>query len=215
MRIIVADDSVLFREGLVRVLEGAGFEVVGQASNIDELDGLMASADASLVILDIRMPPTQTDEGLVAAKRIRRQHPEIGVLMLSQYVESHHALDLLSQSPDHVGYLLKDRFADLGEFVDAVRRVGNGGSAIDPLVVSQLLGRKRSHDLIEGLTSRERSVLALMAEGRSNDAIASDLKISAKTLEAHIGTIYSKLGLEPAVSDHRRVLAVLDYLRSV
>jgi DNA-binding NarL/FixJ family response regulator len=214
MRVIVADDSVLFREGLTRVLESGGFEVVGQASNADELDRLVASANASLVILDIRMPPTQTDEGLVAAKRIRRQHPEIGVVMLSQYVESHHALDLLGQSPDRVGYLLKDRFADLDEFLDAVRRVGNGGSAVDPLVVSQLLGRKRAHDLIEDLTGRERSVLALMAEGRSNDAIASALKISPKTLEAHIGTIYSKLGLEPAGGDHRRVLAVLNYLRS-
>jgi DNA-binding NarL/FixJ family response regulator len=214
MRVIVADDSVLFREGLTRVLESGGFEVVGQASNADELDRLVTSANASLVILDIRMPPTQTDEGLVAAKRIRRQHPEIGVVMLSQYVESHHALDLLGQSPDRVGYLLKDRFADLDEFLDAVRRVGNGGSAVDPLVVSQLLGRKRAHDLIEDLTGRERSVLALMAEGRSNDAIASALKISPKTLEAHIGTIYSKLGLEPAGGDHRRVLAVLNYLRS-
>jgi DNA-binding NarL/FixJ family response regulator len=214
VRVIVADDSVLFREGLTRVLESGGFEVVGQASNADELDLLVASTNASLVILDIRMPPTQTDEGLVAAKRIRRQHPEMGVLMLSQYVESHHALDLLGQSPDRVGYLLKDRFADLDEFLDAVRRVGNGGSAVDPLVVSQLLGRKRAHDLIEDLTSRERSVLGLMAEGRSNDAIASALKISPKTLEAHIGTIYSKLGLEPAGGDHRRVLAVLNYLRS-
>ncbi len=214
MRVIVADDSVLFREGLARVLEGAGFEVVGQASNTEELDRLVAEETASLVILDIRMPPTQTDEGLVAAKRIRRQHPEMGVLLLSQYVESHHALDLLGQSPDHVGYLLKDRFADLGEFIDAVRRVGNGGSAVDPRVVAQLLGRKRSHDLIEDLTDREKSVLALMAEGRSNDAIASGLKISPKTLEAHIGTIYSKLGLEPAGGDHRRVLAVLNYLRS-
>ncbi len=214
MRVIVADDSVLFREGLARVLEGAGFEVVGQASNADELDVLVADRKPSLVILDIRMPPTQSDEGLVAAKRIRRQHPEIGVLVLSQYVESHHALELLGQNPDRVGYLLKDRFADLGEFVDAVRRVGDGGSAVDPLVVSQLLGRKRSRDLIEDLTDRERSVLALMAEGRSNDAIASALKISPKTLEAHIGTIYSKLGLEPAGGDHRRVLAVLNYLRS-
>jgi DNA-binding NarL/FixJ family response regulator len=214
LRVIVADDSVLFREGLARVLEGAGFEVVGQASNPDELDRLVAEERASLVILDIRMPPTQTDEGLVAAKKIRRQHPEMGVLLLSQYVESHHAIELLGQSPDRVGYLLKDRFADLEEFIDAVRRVGNGGSAVDPRVVSQLLGRKRSRDLIEDLTDRERAVLALMAEGRSNDAIASGLKISPKTLEAHIGTIYSKLGLEPAVADHRRVLAVLDYLRS-
>ena len=214
MRVIVADDSVLFREGLARVLEEAGFEVAGLASNVEELDRLLANANVSLVILDIRMPPTQTDEGLVAAKRLRRQHPEMGVLMLSQYVESHHALELLAQSPARVGYLLKDRFADLGEFLEAVRRVGNGGSAVDPLVVSQLLGRKRSHDLIEDLTDRERSVLSLMAEGRSNDAIASALKISPKTLEAHIGTIYSKLGLEPAGSDHRRVLAVLNYLRS-
>jgi len=167
-----------------------------------------------VVILDIRMPPTQTDEGLVAAKRIRRQRPDMGVLLLSQYVESHHALELLGQSPDHVGYLLKDRFADLNEFADAVRRVGNGGSALDPLVVSQLMGRKRSRDLIEDLTDRERSVLELMAQGRSNDAIASALKISPKTLEAHIGTIYSKLGLEPSGGDHRRVLAVLNYLRS-
>ena len=214
MRVILADDSLLFREGLARVLEGAGFEVVGQASDVDELDRILAQENASVVILDIRMPPTQTDEGLVAAKRIRRQHPDMGVLLLSQYVESHHALELLGQSPDRVGYLLKDRFADLGEFVDAVRRVGDGGSAVDPLVVSQLLGRKRSRDLIEDLTDRERSVLALMAEGRSNDAIASALKISPKTLEAHIGTIYSKLGLEPAGGDHRRVLAVLNYLRS-
>ena len=214
MRVIVADDSVLFREGLVRVLEEAGFEVVGQASNVDGLDSILARADAAVVILDIRMPPTQTDEGLIAAKRIRREHPHMGVLLLSQYVESHHALDLLGQSPDHVGYLLKDRVADLGEFLEAVRRVGNGGSAVDPQVVSQLLGKKRSRDLIEDLTDRERSVLGLMAEGRSNEAIASALKISPKTLEAHIGTIYSKLGLEPAGSDHRRVLAVLNYLRS-
>lgn len=214
MRVIVADDSVLFREGLTRVLEGAGFEVVGQASNVDEMDTLVARENASLVILDIRMPPTQTDEGLVAAKRIRREHPGMGVLLLSHYVESHHALDLLGESPDHVGYLLKDRIADLGEFIDAVRRVGGGGSAVDPRVVSQLLGRKRSRDLIEDLTDRERSVLALMAEGRSNEAIANHLHISPKTLEAHIGTIYSKLGLEPAVADHRRVLAVLSWLRS-
>jgi len=214
MRVIVADDSMLFREGLARVLEGAGFEVAGQASNVDELDGLMAREKASLVILDIRMPPTQTDEGLVAAKRIRRLYPEMGVLLLSQYVESHHALELLGQSSERVGYLLKDRVADLGEFLDAVRRVGNGGSAVDPLVVSRLLGQKRVRNQLEELTDRERSVLALMAEGRSNEAIASALKISPKTLEAHIGTIYSKLGLEPAGNDHRRVLAVLNYLRS-
>ena len=214
MRVVVADDSFLFREGLTRVLDGNGFTVVGQASNVEELDRLLEREDADLVILDIRMPPTQTDEGLIAAKRIRRERPEIGVLLLSQYVESHHALELLGQSPDHVGYLLKDRVADLGEFVDAVRRVGGGGSAVDPLVVSRLLGQKRSRDQLQELTDRERSVLALMAEGRSNDSIATTLRISPKTLEAHIGTIYSKLGLEPAGADHRRVLAVLNYLRS-
>ena len=214
MRVIVADDSVLFREGLARVLEAAGFEVVGQASNTDELDRILDREDAAAVILDIRMPPSQTDEGLVAAKRIRRKYPDMGVLLLSQYVESHHALDLLAQGSDHVGYLLKDRVADIGEFLDAVRRVGNGGSAVDPQVVSQLLGKKRSRDMIEELTDREKTVLGLIAEGRSNEAIAKTLKISPKTLEAHIGTIYSKLGLEPAVSDHRRVLAVLNYLRS-
>jgi DNA-binding NarL/FixJ family response regulator len=214
LRVIIADDSVLFREGLARVLQDAGFEVAGQASNVSELDALLVREKASLVILDIRMPPTQTDEGLIAAKRIRRDHHEMGVLLLSQYVESHHAMELLGQSSERVGYLLKDRVADLGEFLDAVRRVGSGGSAVDPLVVSRLLGQKRTRDRLEELTDRERTVLALMAEGRSNDAIASALKISPKTLEAHIGTIYSKLGLEPAASDHRRVLAVLDYLRS-
>jgi DNA-binding NarL/FixJ family response regulator len=214
MRVILADDSVLFREGLARVLEAAGFEIAGQAANVEELDHLLAGESAALVILDIRMPPTQTDEGLMAAKRIRRDHPDIAVLLLSHHVETHHAIDLLSQSPDHVGYLLKDRVSDLGDFVEAVRRVGLGGSAVDPLVVSQLLGRKRSRNLVDDLSEREKSVLAKMAEGLSNEAIATALQISPKTLEAHIGTIYSKLGLEPGGSEHRRVLAVLNYLRS-
>jgi len=214
VRVIAADDSVLFRDGLARVLEAAGFEIAGQAGNVEELDRQLASESAALVILDIRMPPTQTDEGLLAAKRIRRDHPHIAVLLLSHHVESHHAIDLLSQSPDHVGYLLKDRVSDLGDFVEAVRRVGLGGSAVDPLVVSQLLGRKRSRNLVDDLSEREKSVLAKMAEGLSNEAIATALHISPKTLEAHIGTIYSKLGLEPGGSEHRRVLAVLNYLRS-
>jgi DNA-binding NarL/FixJ family response regulator len=214
LRVIIADDSILFREGLARVLEEADFEVVGQAGNVDDLDRLLAGESVSLVILDIRMPPTQTDEGLVAAKRIRQDYPNIGVLLLSHHLESHHALELLSESPDHVGYLLKDRVSDLDEFIDALRRVGAGGSAVDPMVVSQLLRRKRSLDLVDELTDREKSVLAQMAEGRSNDAIAKALGISPKTLEAHIGTIYSKLGLEPGGSEHRRVLAVLNYLRS-
>jgi DNA-binding NarL/FixJ family response regulator len=214
LRVIIADDSVLFREGLARVLEGANFEVAGQAGNVDDLDRLLARERASLVILDIRMPPTQTDEGLRAARRIRRDYPDIGVMLLSHHVESHHALELLGDSPDHVGYLLKDRVSDLDEFIDALRRVAAGGSAVDPTVVSQLLRRKRSRDLVDALTDREKSVLAQMAEGRKNDAIAKALGISPKTLEAHIGTIYSKLGLEPGGSEHRRVLAVLNYLRS-
>jgi DNA-binding NarL/FixJ family response regulator len=214
MRVIVADDSALFRAGLARVLESAGFEVVAQAGTPDEVDRLVGEKRPSLVILDIRMPPTQTDEGLVAAKRLRAQHPDVGVLLLSHHVESHHAIDLLTEGRGRIGYLLKDRVADEEEFLDAVRRVGNGGSAIDPQVVSQLLSQKRARNLIDDLTAREKSVLAWMAEGRSNEAIASQLKISPKTLETHIGTIYSKLGLEPSTGDHRRVLAVLSYLRS-
>jgi DNA-binding NarL/FixJ family response regulator len=214
LRVIIADDSVLFREGLARVLEGAHFEVVGQAGDVAELDRQLAQETVSLVILDIRMPPTQTNEGLLAAKQIRQRYPNVGVLLLSHHVESHHALELLTQSPDHVGYLLKDRVSDLDDFLDAVRRVGAGGSAVDPMVVTQLLRRKRSGDLLDALTDREKSVLAQMAEGRSNEAIAKALGISPKTLEAHIGTIYSKLGLEPGGSEHRRVLAVLNYMRT-
>ena len=210
---IVADDSALFREGLVRILESAGIDVVGEARTAEELLQAVAANRPSVVIVDIRMPPTQTDEGMVAAKQMRRQYPELGVLLLSQSIESHHALDLLSRSPEHVGYLLKDRVADVDEFLDAVRRVEAGGSAVDPLVVSQLLSRKRSRNLVDDLTDRERAVLALMAEGRSNDAIATALRISPKTLETHIGTIYSKLGLEPTGGEHRRVVAVLNYLR--
>ncbi len=211
---IVADDSALFRAGLVRVLESGGLDVVGQAGAAEEVHRLVATEQPDLVVLDIRMPPTQTVEGLVAAKQLRSQHPNLGVLVLSNYVESHHALELLSHSPDHVGYLLKDRVADENEFLDAVRRVGSGGSAIDPLVVTRLLNQKRSTNLVDDLTGRERTVLARMAEGRSNDAISAELSISPKTLETHIGTIYSKLGLEPSAADHRRVLAVLRYLQS-
>lgn len=214
MRVIVADDSALFREGLVGILRSADFEVVGQAADVAQLDRLLAVETAAVVILDIRMPPTHTDEGLLAARRIRREHPDIGVLLLSHHIESHHATELLSQTTGRIGYLLKDRVADVDEFIDAVRRVASGGSAIDPLVVTQLLGQKRSRDVVGDLTEREKSVLALMAEGRSNDSIASRLGISPKTLETHIGTIYSKLGLEPTEGEHRRVLAVLSYLRS-
>lgn len=211
---IVADDSALFRAGLVRVLESGGLNVVGQAGAAEEVHRLVATEQPDLVVLDIRMPPTQTVEGLVAAKQLRSQHPNVGVLLLSNYVESHHALELLSHTSDHVGYLLKDRVADENEFLDAVHRVGSGGSAIDPLVVTRLLNQKRSTNLVNDLTHRERTVLARMAEGRSNDAISAELSISPKTLETHIGTIYSKLGLEPSAADHRRVLAVLRYLQS-
>ena len=214
MRVIVADDSALFRAGVARVLESGGFEVVGQAGTAEEVHKLAAAQHPDLVVLDIRMPPTQTSEGLVAAKQLRSEYPNLGVLLLSHHVESHHAMDLLSQSPGRVGYLLKDRVADENEFLDAARRVGNGGSAIDPIVVSRLLRQKRSRNLIDDLTERERTVLAQMAEGRSNEAISLELRISPKTLETHIGTIYSKLGLEPSPSDHRRVLAVLSYLNS-
>jgi len=214
VRVIVADDSALFRAGLVRVLESGGLDVVGQAGAAEEVYRLAATEQPDLVILDIRMPPTQTIEGLVAAKQLRSQHPNVGVLLLSNYVESHHALELLSHTSDHVGYLLKDRVADENEFLDAVHRVGSGGSAIDPLVVTRLLNQKRSTNLVNDLTHRERTVLARMAEGRSNDAISAELSISPKTLETHIGTIYSKLGLEPSAADHRRVLAVLRYLQS-
>ncbi len=214
MRVIVADDSALFRAGLVRVLESGGLNVVGQAGAAEEVHRLVATEQPDLVVLDIRMPPTQTVEGLVAAKQLRSQHPNVGVLLLSNYVESHHALELLSHTSDHVGYLLKDRVADENEFLDAVHRVGSGGSAIDPLVVTRLLNQKRSTNLVNDLTHRERTVLARMAEGRSNDAISAELSISPKTLETHIGTIYSKLGLEPSAADHRRVLAVLRYLQS-
>jgi len=214
VRVIVADDSALFRAGLVRVLESGGLDVVGQAGDAEEVYRLVAIAQPELVVLDIRMPPTQTTEGLVAAKQLRSQHPNLGVLLLSNYVESHHALELLSHTPGHVGYLLKDRVADENEFLDAVHRVGSGGSAIDPLVVTRLLNQKRSRNLVDDLTDRERTVLARMAEGRSNDAISAELSISPKTLETHIGTIYSKLGLEPSATDHRRILAVLRYLQS-
>jgi len=214
MRVIIADDSALFRAGLVRVLESGGLDVVGQAGTAEEVYRLVATEQPELVVLDIRMPPTQTNEGLVAAKQLRSQHPNLGVLLLSNYVESHHALELLSHTPGHVGYLLKDRVADEHEFLDAVHRVGSGGSAIDPLVVTRLLNQKRSRNLVDDLTDRERTVLARMAEGRSNDAISVELSISPKTLETHIGTIYSKLGLEPSASAHRRVLAVLRYLQS-
>ena len=214
MRVVLAEDSVLLREGIARLLEDAGFEVVGQAGNADELLLKVRSYSPAVAIVDIRMPPTQTDEGLQAARRIREQYPGTGVLVLSQYLETAYALELLSESAEGVGYLLKDRVADIDAFVGAVRRVGEGGSALDPAVVSQLVGRQRRDDPVAELTPREREVLELMAEGRSNQAIADTLVVTERAVEKHVTSIFGKLRLPASPDDHRRVLAVLTYLRS-
>jgi DNA-binding NarL/FixJ family response regulator/class 3 adenylate cyclase len=214
MRVVLAEDSVLLREGIARLLEDAGFEVVGQAGNADELLLKVRSYNPEVAIVDIRMPPTQTDEGLQAARTIREQYPGTGVLVLSQYLETAYALELLSESAEGVGYLLKDRVADIDAFVSAVRRVGEGGSALDPAVVSQLVGRQRRDDPVAQLTPREREVLELMAEGRSNQAIAEAMVVTERAVEKHVTSIFGKLRLPASPDDHRRVLAVLTYLRS-
>ncbi len=188
MRVVVAEDSVLLREGIARLLEDAGLEVVGQAGTADELMLKVRSYKPDVAIVDIRMPPTQTDEGLRAAREIREKHPETSVLVLSQYLESAYALELLSESAEGVGYLLKDRVADVPEFVAAVRRVGEGGSALDPSVVSQLVGRRRRDDPLDTLTPREREVLGLMAEGLSNIAVAERLVVTERAVEKHVTT---------------------------
>jgi DNA-binding NarL/FixJ family response regulator/class 3 adenylate cyclase len=214
VRVAVADDSVLFREGVVRVLEDAACDVIATAGSADELIERVRSDAPDVAVTDIRMPPTHTNEGLVAAALIRDEFPTVGVLVLSQFVETRHAVRLLEAGPAFIGYLLKDRVADVDELVDAVRRVARGGSVIDPEVVSQLLRRSREVDPIEQLTDRERDVLGLMAEGRSNQAIGERLFLSPKTVETHVGHIFEKLRLIPAEDDHRRVLAVVAYLRS-
>jgi DNA-binding NarL/FixJ family response regulator len=214
VRAIVADDSVLLREGIVRLLESGGFEVVAQAGDAEDLMRKALAHKPDVAIIDIRMPPKQADDGLRAAVEIRRRLPETGVLVLSQYVEESYALDLVAESAERTGYLLKDRVADVDRFLDSVRRVGEGGSALDPEVVAHLMGRRRSDDPIDELTPREREVLALMAEGRSNQAIADQLVVSERAVEKHVTNILSKLRLDPAPEDHRRVLAVLAYLRS-
>lgn len=213
-RIVLADDAVLLREALAGALAAAGFAVVGQAANVPELMVLMASERPQVAIIDVRMPPTHTTEGLQAARDIRQAYPETAILVLSQYVETRYAIDLLRDDPRGVGYLLKDRVTKVADLADAVRRVAAGGSVIDPEVVSRLLGRQRRHSALDELTPREREILALMAEGRSNQAIADHLVLELKTIEGHVRAIFAKLGLEPTAEDHRRVLAVLAYLRS-
>ena len=214
MQVMIADDAVLFREGLARVLQAAGIEVAAQVGDGEQLLVRVRADPPEAVVVDIRMPPTHTAEGLEAARRIRAEHPQVGVLVLSQYVEPHHAVQLLQDGAGGVGYLLKDRVADVGEVVDAVRRVATGGSVIDPEVVAQLVSRRRTRDPIQELTERERQVLALMAEGRSNQAIGERLFLSPKTVEAHVHSIFTRLDLHATPDDHRRVLAVLAFLRA-
>ena len=214
MRVVVADDSVLLREGVVRLLTENGFEVVGQAGDADDLIRKVRAHKPDVAVVDIRMPPTNTDDGLRAALEIRAELPDTGVLVLSQYVEEGYALDLVGDSAGGVGYLLKDRVADVDRFIDSVRRVADGGSALDPEVVSQLVGRARRDDPIDELTPREREVLELMAEGRSNNAIAEHMVVTERAVEKHVTSIFGKLGLPPAPEDHRRVLAVLAFLRA-
>jgi DNA-binding NarL/FixJ family response regulator len=214
LRVVIADDSVLLREGIARLLEESGFEVVAQAGDGDDLLRKVGAHKPDIAIVDVRMPPTHADEGLRAARRIRAEHPDTAVLVLSQYAEEAYALDLLSESSASTGYLLKDRIADIATFTDAVRRVANGGSALDPEVVALLLGRRRSTDPLAVLSPREREVLGMMAEGRSNAAMMQALGVGERAVEKHVTAIFSKLDLPRAVDDHRRVLAVLVFLRS-
>jgi DNA-binding NarL/FixJ family response regulator len=214
VRVVLADDSVLLREGVARLLDEAGFQVVAQAGDAEDLLRKVGAHKPDVVVVDVKMPPTHTDEGLRAAREIRGRFPRMGVLVLSQYIEEGYAMDLLSEGAEGVGYLLKDRVADIDRFRDAVRRVAEGGSVLDPEVVSRMLGRRRREDPLAELTPREREVLQSMAEGRSNQAIADQLVVTERAVEKHVTSIFSKLGLAPTPADHRRVLAVLTYLRS-
>jgi DNA-binding NarL/FixJ family response regulator len=214
VRVVIAEDSVLLRAGLVRLLADAGHEVVATVGDADSLVEVVERNGPDLCVVDVRMPPTHTDDGLRAAMTIRSRWPGVGILVLSQYVEERYATDLLADGTDGLGYLLKDRIADVSQFLDAVVRVGEGGTALDPEVVSQLFARSRKRDPIGQLSPREREVLSLMAEGRTNTAIARELVVSDGAVEKHVGNIFTKLDLPPTDTDHRRVLAVLRWLES-
>ncbi len=213
MRVVIAEDEALLREGLARLLRDAGFDVVGTAGTGADLEELVSRLLPDVAIIDIKMPPTHTDEGLLAAHEIRRRHPTVAVLLLSHYLDSNYAMRLLEEHSASVGYLLKDRVSDIAVLADALRRVHEGESVIDPTIVQRLVRRRREHDALDELTSRELEVLALMAEGHSNRAIEAALVVSPKTVEAHIRQIFMKLGFDEAPDQHRRVLAVLAYLR--
>jgi serine/threonine-protein kinase len=214
MRVVIADDAVLLREGLARLLDDAGFEVAGTANDADELMRLVERRLPDVAVVDIRMPPTHTDEGIVAADRIRESNPSVGVLVLSQYIESRYAMRLLDNHPERAGYLLKERISDVAVLTDAIRRIAEGECVIDPTIVARLLNRERGTGAIDELSEREQEVLALMAEGHSNTGICQKLFLSPKTVEAHIRHIFQKLGLQETPDYHRRVLAVLTYLRA-
>jgi DNA-binding NarL/FixJ family response regulator len=214
MRVVIADDEALLREGLARLLEDAGIEVVGRCGDADALLRMVDARRPDVAIVDIRMPPGRGDDGLVAAQEIRRRHPRTGVLVLSHHLESRYAARLLEEAPERAGYLLKERVSDVAVLVDAIRRLEEGECVIDPTIVSRLVARKRAHGPLDELTNRERDVLALLAEGHSNNAIGEKLYLSRKTIETHISQIFMKLGLRESPEHHRRVLAVLTFLRS-
>jgi DNA-binding NarL/FixJ family response regulator len=214
MRVVLADDTMLLREGVALLLGEAGFDVVAQAETGDALVELVGEHAPDAAIVDLRMPPTHTDEGLQAALKIRERHPDVGVMVLSQHVDIAIALKLLDRGTEGIGYMLKDRVADLDDFADAIRRVANSGSALDPSIVSQLLSKRRDAGPLDEITPREREVLELMAEGRSNQGIADRLEISERGVQKHVTSIFEKLGIPAGADDHRRVLAVLTFLRS-
>ena len=214
MRVVLADDTMLLREGVALLLGEAGFDVVAQAETGDALVELVGEYDPEVAVVDLRMPPTHTDEGLQAALKIRERHPNVGVMVLSQHADVAIALKLLDRGTEGIGYMLKDRVADLDDFADAIRRVANSGSALDPSIVSQLLSKRRDAGPLDDVTPREREVLELMAEGRSNQGIADRLEISERGVQKHVTSIFEKLGIPAGADDHRRVLAVLTFLRA-